>query len=89
MTDWSKKKKQLQNTVEKKRENNRPAAEVEKAQQNLEEHAATEPSQKWMLDVRELFRDVIKDPENFRTGALGGSSVNKRCSYKRSTIRLT
>ena len=73
VTDWNKRKKQLETTVEKKREKNRPAAEVEKVQETLDKHAATEPSQKWMLDVRELFRDVMKDPINVRAGALGGS----------------
>ena len=69
-TDWRKKKSQLENTVAKKQENHEPAAEVEKAQQTLHDHVATEPSQKWMLDVRESFRDIIKDPQNFRAGEL-------------------
>ena len=68
VTDWTKRKSQLENTAVKKRENHQPADEVKKAQQKLDEHVATEPSQKWMLDARESFRDIIKDPKNFRAG---------------------
>ena len=74
VTDWSKRKSQLENTVVKKRENSRPVADVEKAQHTLDDHLATEPSQKWMLDARESLRDIIKDPQNFRAGELDKSS---------------
>ena len=70
VNDWNKKKNQLENTVKKMTENNRPSAEVLKAQQTLFDHLESEPSQKWMLDVRESFRDIIKDPQNFRAGEL-------------------
>ena len=70
MADWTKKKNQLENTLTKKQENNRPAAEVEKAQNALDEHEATKPLQKWILDARESFRDIIKDPQDFTAGEL-------------------
>ena len=66
---WNKRRSQLENTLEKKKENNRPAAEVERTQQILNEHMITQPSQNWMLTARDSIRNIIRDPMNFVAGA--------------------
>ena len=60
VADWEKKRSQLTNTVAKKKENNRPEKEIADFQQQLDQHLASKPDRKWMLEVRESMRDPKK-----------------------------
>ena len=64
VADWEKKRSLLTSTVTKKKEKNRPEEEIVKAQQKLDEHLASEPERRWMLDARELMRDLEKHQKN-------------------------
>ena len=62
MNDWERKRKGLEMTVKKKKENSRPQAEITNSQKRLDDYMSTQPPLQWMLEVR----DFMRNPEKIR-----------------------